>query len=117
MKPQFKLFNYNINGNIGPKDIELAINIFYQENITNFKNNRKFAILFKIKTTNNYLMDISPLQIIDKTGLEKLNIIFKEYLLYKINTKLIVNKIIFIFILIEDNIAPSTCLFNPITVL
>jgi hypothetical protein len=47
---KFKSFSYDINKILTPTDISLAINKFYVDELKASKN--KFAILFKVKTSD-----------------------------------------------------------------
>jgi hypothetical protein len=46
----FKTFSYDINNILTPTDISLSIDKFYEDELKASKN--KFAILFKVKTSD-----------------------------------------------------------------
>jgi len=67
--------------------------------MTNVEDNAKLIILFKIKTADGCLRNISAFQIIDKTGLETLKSLFIEFWAYKsyLYTEVVVKEIIFTY--------------------
>ena len=83
--------------------------------MTKIKDNAKYIILFKIKTRDGCTRNISSFQIIDKTGLETLKIIFIEFWTYKsdLYSEVTLEEIIFTYRLLEYPLAPQVnCIFN-----
>jgi hypothetical protein len=76
---KFINYNYNINNILKPSDINLALNNFYVDELINVDPKLKFAIFFKIITSNDELINISSIQITDKTKLDILNIVFNTF--------------------------------------
>lgn len=76
---KFLSFSYNINETLASKDITLALNRFYTEELIKIDLKTKFVLLFKIKTRSGHLINISSLQTLDKTKIDDLNEILKEF--------------------------------------
>jgi hypothetical protein len=114
MKTQFKIFNYYVNNIITSKHISLAINKLYKEKFTDLKYDSKIAILFKIKTMNGSLKNISSLQIVDKTNLDDLVNIFNTFLKSKSHTYLYENveNIVFTYKYLEYPLITENSIFN-----
>lgn len=111
---KFKHFNYEIRDILTKADISLAVNKFYNEEIINIEPNRKFSILFKIKTGDGEWRSISSLQTTNKSGLDEIKDIFNIFWMYKsdIYKGLIIEKIVFRYILLDLNLAPEKSIFQ-----
>lgn len=113
MKTQFNIFSFYINNVLTAVDIALALNKFYNQELTNIDSKLKFVILFYIKLYDGNIINISSLQTLDKNEIEKLKTIFSLFWSYKSKYRgLKVEKIFFRFRFIELNIAPKNSIFN-----
>jgi hypothetical protein len=111
MKPKYETFSYYINNIVTKENVSLAINCFYSERLASLNKKTKFAILLKVIKEDGSLIDISILQIVDSTQMDKLKIIFYEFLscFPKIKGK----KIIFTYSFIYPPLAPIDYVYNP----
>ena len=121
MRTQFQLFNYYVNNLITLEDISLAVNKFHQENLVGMNNNIRVAILFKVRTSDGCLRNISPLQIIDKNGIEDLKFVLNTFWFNKLHIyqKKRIKSIVFIYKYVEcqaiPDLFPRKCIFNYLT--
>ncbi len=115
MEKNFKIFNYNINNILTSLEISMALYKFHKEELVNIQSNRKFSILFNIMTKEGIWINISSLQTLDKTRMDSLEDIFKHFWYEKLSiyNALIVDKIVFRYILLDPNIGKHNVLKYP----
>ena len=111
MKPKYEIFSYCIYNIVAKENISLAIDCFYSKILYSLDKKTKFAILFKVLKEDGILLDISVLQIVDSTQINKLKIIFNEFLFYFGEIK--AQKIIFTYSFLHPPFAPLNCVYNP----
>ena len=111
-KYKLKTFNYSLNNFLTPTDIGLALDKFYSEELIHSE--YKFSIIFWIKTSDDGWKNISSLQTLNKIDINKLKEIFNIFWLYKSNTYkgIKIEYIIFRYILLEYDIAPTHSIFK-----
>jgi hypothetical protein len=110
MKPKYEIFSYYINNIITKENISLAFDYFYSKKLASLNKNIKFAILFKVIKKDGLLMDISVLQIVDSTQINKLIVIFNKFL--SCFPKMEANKIIFTYSFLYPPLAPIDYVYN-----
>ena len=110
-------YNYNLPNNLLSMDIiEDAINKFIEVELKNISNNKYFFIMFKIKTSDNIIRNISSVQRIKKGELPDLIEIFQEYWNLKSDNyqQFQIETIIFNYRLIEDSFEISSSKLNKV---